>query len=141
MTWHVDNRIATTTFKVTDFSLSRLYLKNDANYLWFILIPRVENIQEIHQLSTPQRVLLIEEIAALSDLVNKSCKPFKMNVGALGNIVTQLHIHVIARHPNDPAWPHGVWQETSVTKPYKKEEVVNLLKKWRSLTKDLNLGS
>lgn len=133
--WTIDNRIATSSVELHDFALSRLFLKNDANFLWFILVPRIENVQEIYQLTQEQRACLIEEIADLSRLINAHCHPDKLNVGALGNIVSQLHIHVVARFNDDLVWPHGVWQASSTALPYKETELLQLVKDWQERLK------
>lgn len=127
----IDPRITTTCFQLADWPLSRVFLKNNANYPWFILVPRQDNIQEIDQLSHPQQHTLIEEITKLSTLVKSRFKPDKLNIGTLGNIVSQLHIHVIARFTHDAFWPHGVWQEGLETQPYEPvmvDELLNLFK-------------
>ncbi len=127
----IDPRITTTCFQLADWPLSRVFLKNNANYPWFILVPRQDNIQEIDQLSHPQQHTLIEEITKLSTLVKSRFKPDKLNIGTLGNIVSQLHIHVIARFTHDALWPHGVWQEGVETQPYEPvmvDELLNLFK-------------
>lgn len=128
MIFSVDNRIQSTSSWICDSKLSSVYIKNDSQFLWFILIPRVENITEIYQLSPAERHLLIEEIAKISELVNGLFNPDKLNVGALGNIVSQLHVHVIARFEGDAAWPHGVWHSSCKALPYDDIELKMLVK-------------
>jgi diadenosine tetraphosphate (Ap4A) HIT family hydrolase len=82
---------------------------NDQRYGWIVLVPRAPGAREIHDLSPTQRGQLIEEIARASEALNKALHPNKINVGMLGNIVSQLHIHIIARREGDPAWPGPVW--------------------------------
>ena len=106
----IDERIQSSCCELGDWPLSRVFLKNNADYPWLILVPRIEHAQAIDDLSSSQRVQLIEEISALSAIMRKFFKLDKLNVGALGNIVSQLHVHVIARSDQDPLWPHGVWQ-------------------------------
>lgn len=131
MTFLVDNRIQSTSIWIGDSSLSSVYIKNDRQFLWFVLVPRVENITEIFQLSAAERQVLIEEIAKFSKVVNEFCKPDKLNVGALGNIVSQLHFHVIARFEGDVAWPHGVWHSSCTALPYDNAELNRLVAYWR----------
>ncbi|HHF7346340.1 TPA: HIT family protein [Legionella feeleii] len=127
-----DERIQASSIWLDDLSLSRVYLKNEADFPWFILVPREENIQEIYQLSPTKRQLLIEEIAQISNLVNTHFKPDKLNVGALGNIVSQLHIHVVARFNGDKAWPHGIWQSGMTATPYSNEVLQELIPSLRA---------
>jgi diadenosine tetraphosphate (Ap4A) HIT family hydrolase len=85
---------------------------NDATYPWFILVPEREDVREIFELAEADRLALIEEIALVSRAVSQAFRPDRLNVAALGNIVPQLHIHVIARFRTDPAWPAPVWGRT-----------------------------
>lgn len=82
---------------------------NDALVPWVILVPRVPEITEIHQLSPPHQNMLIQEITKISLILETHFQPEKINVGALGNLVPQLHVHVIARYKNDRAWPGPIW--------------------------------
>lgn len=118
----IDERIQSTCFMLGDWPLSRVFLKNDQQFNWFILVPRKENIQEIYQLTKNDRELLMEEINQLSLLVKKEFNPDKLNIGALGNIVSQLHIHVVGRRTNDVLWPQGIWQSSSSIIPYDMNE-------------------
>lgn len=119
----IDERIQSTCFMLGDWPLSRVFLKNDQQYNWFILVPRKENIQEIYHLSKNDRELLMEEINQLSLLVKKKFNPDKLNIASLGNIVSQLHIHVVGRRSNDVLWPQGIWQSSSGTMPYNMNEL------------------
>lgn len=126
MQFVIDSRIHTSSLWLGDWPLSSVYLKNDSNFPWLILVPRATNAQEIYQLSTTDRHTLMNEIAALSVIVEDVFKPDKLNIGALGNIVSQLHIHVVARFKTDKLWPHGIWQPTLAAVPYKAEKVAEL---------------
>ncbi|KTD33748.1 diadenosine tetraphosphate (Ap4A) hydrolase-like HIT family hydrolase [Legionella nautarum] len=121
MVFTTDNRIETNSVWLTDWELSRVYFKNEANFPWIILVPREENVQEIYQLSPTQRQILIEEIAVISQIMQDYFQPEKLNVGALGNIVSQLHIHVVARYKKDSAWPHSIWQPSLPASFYREE--------------------
>ena len=127
----VDPRITSTCFTLADWSLSRVLLKNNANYPWFILVPRQSNIQDIDQLPQALQHTLMDEIARLSSIVKTHFQPDKLNVGALGNMVPQLHIHVIARFTHDQLWPHGVWQTSQTVIPYQDEKIHTLLEQLR----------
>ncbi|MCL9683300.1 HIT domain-containing protein [Legionella maioricensis] len=123
----IDERIQSTGFSLGDWPLSRVFLKNEACYPWFILVPRRANIQELYQLDREERQTLIEEINHLSLLVNGYFKPDKLNVGALGNVVPQLHVHVVARSRNDDLWPQGLWQSSMQATPYDEKKLKGLL--------------
>lgn len=123
--FHVDERISSTCIDLMDGPLSQVFLKNEAHIPWLILVPRVTNVQEMYQLSTENRALLMEEIAFFSKIMNDYFKADKLNVGALGNMVTQLHIHIVARFKNDIAWPYSIWQANLETKTYPAEELQN----------------
>ncbi len=127
MPFSIDTRITSSCFELADWALCRVFLKNNANYPWFILVPRQDNIHDVDQLSQDLQHTLIDEISRLSSLVKSHFKPDKLNVGTLGNVVSQLHVHVIARFTHDDLWPHGVWQEALANKPYAKNEVDCLL--------------
>ncbi|MDP3560611.1 MAG: HIT domain-containing protein [Legionellaceae bacterium] len=130
MNFAVDYRIEATCVALGDWPLSRVFLKNNKNYPWLILVPRQDDIQEIEQLSQTLRYQLMDEISQLSTIVRQQFQPDKLNVGTLGNIVSQLHVHVIARYTSDVLWPQGVWQSMQIETPYNenilKELVSNL---------------
>ena len=109
MTFALDPRLAADTLAIGDLALSRLLLMNDRRYPWLVLVPRREASREIVDLDAQERATLIEEIAASSRFVQSLPGVDKINVGALGNLVAQLHVHVVGRAVGDPAWPGPVW--------------------------------
>lgn len=119
----LDQRLEASSFKIIDWPLCEVRLKNNKNYPWFILIPRVtKNISEVHELTQQQQMILMQEITQLSQCVKNYFKADKINIGALGNIVSQLHIHVIGRNKNDLSWPHSVWHADVLEENYSSEE-------------------
>lgn len=94
---------------LVDWPLSQVLRMNDAAYPWLILVPRLTGAREIIDLSAADRVRLMDEIAWASQALKDLHRPDKINVGALGNMVPQLHIHVLGRFGDDPAWPKPVW--------------------------------
>jgi diadenosine tetraphosphate (Ap4A) HIT family hydrolase len=98
---------------IADWSLSRVLLMNDARYPWLILVPRRVGATEIFDLTLEDRATLTEEIARASEGLKKLTGAAKINIGALGNLAPQLHIHVVARNPDDAAWPGPVWGQGS----------------------------
>jgi len=110
-------RLAADTTFVDDWPLSRVLLTNDARYAWLVLVPRRADAVELHDLSPADRTLLMDEIARAGAGLKALTGAAKINTGALGNIVPQLHIHIVARKPGDPAWPGPVWGH-SPAEPY-----------------------
>jgi diadenosine tetraphosphate (Ap4A) HIT family hydrolase len=113
----VDPVITSLTVKLADWPLSRLFLYNDSRYHWGLLVPRRAGVVEIADLSAEDQAQLMKEVVELSRLVRALPGVGKLNVGALGNMVPQLHVHVIGRFKGDPAWPGPVWGHSD-PKPY-----------------------
>jgi diadenosine tetraphosphate (Ap4A) HIT family hydrolase len=105
----LDPRLAADTVTLGDTSLSRVLLMNDARFPWLILVPRRSNLAEIVDLPPSDRVALTEEVAFVSEALLQRPSVEKINVGALGNIVRQLHVHIVGRSAADQAWPGPVW--------------------------------
>lgn len=108
MTFVLHERLEADTLFVHSLELCDLRLMLDANYPWLVLVPRREAI-EIVDLATADQQRLMTEIALASGALRRMVVCDKLNVGALGNVVSQLHVHVIARRRDDPAWPKPVW--------------------------------
>ncbi len=104
-------RLAADTSLVCELPLSSCLLMHDARYPWLILVPRIADLRDLHEVPAEHRLALFEEIDQASSALVKLHHAFKINVAALGNQVPQLHIHVIARQQDDPAWPGPVWGE------------------------------
>lgn len=105
----LDSRLQQDTVAVGDFPLCRLLLMNDAQYPWFILVPRREDVSELFQLDEQDQRALWRETTFLAEVLKDSFAADKMNVATLGNMVAQLHMHVIVRRRDDAAWPAPVW--------------------------------
>ncbi|HYX24643.1 MAG TPA: HIT family protein [Thermoanaerobaculia bacterium] len=101
--------LARDTVEVARLPLCRVRLMNDHRFPWLILVPERDSLREIHDLPPADRAALIEEIAQASEVLTRLFHPDKLNVGALGNLVPQLHVHVVARTTTDLAWPGPVW--------------------------------
>ena len=121
--WHLDPQLAADTHPVAHLPLSELRLMDDANHPWLILVPRVAGAVEWIDLDDAAQSGLTREIALASRALQSAFKPHKLNVAALGNMVPQLHVHVIARYRDDIAWPRPVWG-TATAKPYTPEALV-----------------
>ena len=124
------------TFHIIDLKLSRLLLMNNSNYPWFILVPTMKTITELYELEKKDRLELNSEIDTISKKLSIHFNAKKMNIAALGNIVPQLHIHIIVRKENDAAWPNPVWNNTDII-PYKESLSFKLVKDIRKLLGDL----
>lgn len=98
---------------VRDLELCQLRLIKDGELDWFILVPKRNNISEIFELSSDDQALLLSEINLVSKGLDAAVSPDKINIAAIGNMVAQLHIHIIARFKNDRAWPATVWGTTT----------------------------
>jgi diadenosine tetraphosphate (Ap4A) HIT family hydrolase len=113
----LDPRLAADTLPLGDLSLSTILLMNDARFPWFILVPRRVDMSELTDLAPDDAVTLMAEIRLATKVMLGLAKPDKVNVGALGNVVPQLHVHVVGRFLSDPAWPGPVWG-SGAAKPY-----------------------
>lgn len=132
MVFALDQRLQQDTLVIGDFPLCRLLLSNDANYPWFILVPRIKDISEVFQLDVANQHALWQETTALAQWLNEGFGADKMNIGALGNVVSQLHVHVIVRKRDDAAWPAPVWGKHPA-RPYTEEQVAAVrarLREW-----------
>jgi len=117
--------LANDTVEVTRLSLCRVLLMKDRRFPWLILVPERGSVREIHELSPGDRALLVEEIARAGEVLTRLVQPEKLNVGALGNVVPQLHVHVVARRTTDLAWPGPVWGSGAAV-PYEESELAEL---------------
>lgn len=122
-------QLAADSHPLASLALCDLQLMDDSNYPWLVLVPRVAGARELVDLDAAQRAVLVEEIARCERLLLDAFKPDKLNVAALGNLVPQLHVHVIARFEGDPAWPAPVWGRVAARQysPERLVERVNLL--------------
>ena len=136
----LDSRLQQDCLLLGDFPLSRLLLMNDAQYPWFILVPRREEVSELFQLDAEDQRQLWHETTWLAETLKDTFAADKMNVATLGNMVSQLHMHVIVRRRDDIAWPAPVWgRHTAV--PYTSAQVEALKGKLRLvLTEDFRFA-
>jgi len=123
--FEVDPRIANENILLVDLHLSQVYFKNDKENPWFILVPKRSNVSEIIDLGHEDQLLLMEEINSVSQFLKEFYRPTKINVANLGNIVTQLHVHIIARFETDRAWPRAIWG-TPTTQFFDQVEIENI---------------
>lgn len=131
----LDSRLEQDTLLLGDFPLCRLLLMNDSSYPWFILVPRREEVSELFQLDSADQQSLWRETTALAEKLKDTFGADKMNVATLGNVVSQLHMHVIARRRGDAAWPAPVWGHRPA-QPYTDEQVEAIRQKLKLVLTD-----
>ncbi len=107
--FQIHERLAAETLAVTRWPLCRVLLMNDRTYPWLILVPERAGLKDLHDLAPADHGAVMAEIGRAARALQRLFTPDKMNIAALGNVVPQLHIHVIARFATDPAWPRPVW--------------------------------
>jgi diadenosine tetraphosphate (Ap4A) HIT family hydrolase len=122
----LDPRLAVDTLPVARLVLSDLRLMNDRRFPWLILVPRRTGMSEILDLAEADRAALFDETVRVSEALRSATACDKLNVGALGNIVRQLHVHVVARFTGDAAWPGPVWGSGAAV-PYAAGEAERLV--------------
>jgi diadenosine tetraphosphate (Ap4A) HIT family hydrolase len=105
----LDPRLEGDTSQLGELGLCKVLLMDDARFPWIVLVPKRAELVEIIDLGSADLVRLIEEIATASGVLEAATSPNKLNVASLGNVVRQLHVHIIARFENDAAWPNPVW--------------------------------
>lgn len=116
-------------------SLSQLRLINDSQYPWLVLVPQRNGISEIYQLVEEDRHALMAESCLISEALHDAFSADKLNVAAIGNKVTQLHLHHVVRFEGDASWPEPVWGKLPA-QPYLEDELASILQKIRSLLSD-----
>jgi diadenosine tetraphosphate (Ap4A) HIT family hydrolase len=107
--WSLHPQLEKDTINIGDLPLSRVFVIKDANYPWLLLVPRRAGASEILDLDEVEQAQLITEIARVSRALKAVTRCEKLNIAALGNVVPQLHVHIIARRTTDAAWPKPVW--------------------------------
>ena len=130
MTFQLHPRLQQDCITIGRFELCRLLMMNDSQYPWFILVPEKTDINEIYQLTKPDRELLAEESSYLAENLAELYQADKMNIAAIGNIVPQLHIHHIVRYQTDRAWPAPIWGKFDAV-PYTEQQITDNLARLR----------
>lgn len=126
MPFELNQRLAQGGFDFGSLGICRVLLKNNAVFPWMILVPEIdESITELHQLSASDYASVSFTIRQISEFVQRQFSPDKINVASIGNIVRQMHIHIVARYESDPAWPGVVWS-CDKKKPYGKNQALEI---------------
>jgi diadenosine tetraphosphate (Ap4A) HIT family hydrolase len=132
MNFVLHQRLQADTAFIADWPLCRLLLMNDARYPWLILVPRRSDAVEMMDLAADDRAVLLQEMMRAGEIVRGLPRATKLNIGALGNLVPQLHVHIVGRHSGDPAWPGPVWGHSPAV-PYEAQACDGLVALVRSL--------
>lgn len=140
MSFQLDTRLAQDSLFITDLALCQVRLENVRNFPWLILVPRINNLTEVHQLSVEQQAQLISESSRCAQALNQCFALAKINVGALGNVVSQLHWHVVGRRTDDDAWPKPVWG-FAPTLNWSESEISSLKERLEQQLKDVIIGN
>lgn len=127
----LDPRLSSDSVRIGRLALCEVRLQDDARFPWLVLVPQREGMSELFELSVADRAAAMEEIAQCAAALRAVTQCLKINVGALGNIVRQLHIHVVARNEGDTAWPGPVWG-AGTRVPYGETEKSELIERFRS---------
>lgn len=140
MPFELDARLTQGGYETARGPLSHIILKDESRFPWFVLVPRVENVTEIDELSTSLQQTLMMEVTIVSKWIKKYFAPDKVNVANLGNMVSQLHIHIVGRFKTDPFWPHAIWQPSYVPSLYEPNPLSALISATQSHFQSLSQG-
>ena len=133
--FEMDSRLRQDSLVLGEFALCRLLLSKDANYPWFILVPKREKVSELFDMSPQDQAQLWKETTYLAEALKREFAADKMNVATLGNVVSQMHMHVIVRRNGDAAWPAPVWGKVPAVE-YGPGEVDAIRQRLRALLND-----
>ncbi len=117
MTFRLHDQLHADTYTVKDLPLCRVLLMNDRRFPWTILVPRRDGLRDFHEVARADKATFHAEIDHVSEALKRLTGAYKINVAALGNMVPQLHVHVVARFEGDAAWPKPVWGQ-GTAEPY-----------------------
>ena len=129
MPFKINNKFLKSSHHITELKLCSVRLHDNSKFPWVILIPKRNNVTDISNLNSKDQILLMKEIVYSSKLMKKLFKTTKLNVEKIGNLVPQLHIHIIARTKKDVSWPLSVWVVKG--RNYSKVSLMKILKKVR----------
>ena len=136
--FELDNRLVNDTVVVADCALCRVLLMNDSRYPWLILVPRVASVSEVFELTAEQQQQLWQETSAIAQRLKNEFQADKINIATLGNVVKQLHMHVVVRMQDDTAWPAPVWGN-GVAQPYSAGALTQICLRMRSALAPMDL--
>jgi len=126
-------QLAADTAHIADLPLCRVLLMNNRHFPWLVLVPMRDNARELFDLSPADYAAVTDEIRHVAQAFSKLTGAYKINVAALGNMVPQLHIHIIARFPHDNAWPKPVWNTGIAPEPYPVDMLAEIIEKIKQI--------
>ena len=127
----IHKKFEKTTHYITDLKLCQVRLQDNKKFPWIMLIPKRKGVGQILDLNRKDQIQLMDEIQYCSKIMKKNFKCVNLNVEKVGNIVPQLHIHIIPRHKKDPTWPLSIWVIKG--KPYTKVALASMLDKLKKI--------
>ena len=133
MTFSLHPQLAKDNVHIGNLALCRVLLMNNRHFPWLILVPMRENLRELFDLTADDYAKTMEEIRHTAQRFAALTGAHKMNIAALGNMVPQLHIHLITRFTHDAAWPNPVWNAGVAPEPYDPEELAEWVEKVREM--------
>ena len=133
MVFKINQKFLKSSHHITELKLCSLRLNNNSKFPWIILIPKRKKVADMSDLNSKDQILLMKEIVYVSKIMKKVFKTSKINIEKIGNLVPQLHIHIIARSKKDSSWPLSVWVVKG--KNYTKKDLSNILEKFKSVFK------
>ena len=131
-TFSLHPKLAADTIALAEWGLCRVLLMNDSNFPWLVLVPARPGLKDFHDLAPADHGPAMAEIGRASRALDLAFRPHKLNVAALGNVVPQLHIHVVARFTHDAAWPRPIWGVVPA-KPYSAAELTAMTARLKTL--------
>jgi diadenosine tetraphosphate (Ap4A) HIT family hydrolase len=134
MAFTLHPRLAQGSYFIGNLAGCQLLLKDNSIFPWLLLVPEVAGIEDLHELSPEQYLAVTGAIRRVSEFVSQHFRPEKLNVACIGNMVRQMHIHIVGRTPQDPAWPGTVWAFDG-KQAYSKEEAASICAASRSFLK------
>ncbi|MEH6453968.1 MAG: HIT family protein [Psychromonas sp.] len=137
MTFQLDNRLDNDCFKLAESEHSLWLLLNNSLFPWLVIVPKTQHT-ELYQLSESEQQALTKQSNLLSEFVVQNFDCDKLNVACIGNIVKQMHLHIIARTTNDPCWPGIVWG-TSHKEPYQTHQAIKIQQLLQNFSADKNI--
>ena len=136
--FELDQRLMSDTAVGANSSLCRILLMNDSRYPWLILVPRIASVSEVFELTAEQQQQLWQETSDVGRLLKNEFQADKMNIATLGNVVKQLHMHVVVRMQEDASWPAPVWGN-GVAQPYTADALTQMCLRLRSVLAPMDL--
>lgn len=137
MSFTLDNRLDHSSLFIAERDEFQIRLVNDKRYIWLLMIPMLADIRELDDLAPKSQLALITYASQLSSQLKSSFQADKMNIATIGNIVSQFHLHIIARHTTDEAWPDPVWGRGTAI-PYDEDEAQLLIVKLQTYINSLS---